>query len=253
MDKRTRFAPASSRVAELCARLRGRRQASNKEWRPARRPTRSCEIARRFFAAASTTSSRRVRIQTPSRSARSPTSSSTRNRCQRRRNSRRASTTGGPLIPETAMIKLRRRAGVGRGRLSFAEGTRQSRGKMDLRVRRQFMETRNSRRSSRGGEDEIRSAALLTASISCGPYSPAVPLQSLRRQRAIDEIGGEEEEEGHGVGAGPAGLEAARVASLRARGVIWTRKDSAARRAMPCSSRRGERSLTEYIPGSTAC
>lgn len=136
---------------------------------------------------------------------------------------------GGALIPETANVKQAVRIPVsGVGRLSFAEADRAiQEGKMDLAVfGRQFMaDPEFPRKLADGREDEIRlcSRCLHCLHIMwtyqpvqcrCNPFAGNETTMQIAPAKTRKKV--------MVVGAGPAGLEAARVASLRGHEVhIW--------------------------------
>lgn len=136
---------------------------------------------------------------------------------------------GGALIPETASIKKAVKIPVsGVGRLSFAEADKAIKeGKIDLAVfGRQFMaDTEFPKKLAEGREDDIRKCTRCLHCLSvmwtyqpvqcrCNPFAgnelTMVVKPAAKKKKVMV------------VGAGPAGLEAARVASLRGHEVaIW--------------------------------
>jgi 2,4-dienoyl-CoA reductase-like NADH-dependent reductase (Old Yellow Enzyme family)/thioredoxin reductase len=164
---------------------------------------------------------------------------------------------GGALIPETGKIKQAVEVPVsGVGRLSFAEADKAIKdGKMDLAVfGRQFMcDPEFPQKLREGREDEIR---LCTRCLHClhimWTYQP---VQCRCNPFAGNELTmqitpAKKKKKVMVVGAGPAGLEAARVASLRGHEVsIWDRDrelGGATRMAMFIKGEENDH-LTEYI------
>jgi len=164
---------------------------------------------------------------------------------------------GGALIPETAKIKLAVEIPVsGVGRLSFAEADKAIKdGKMDLAVfGRQFMaDPEFPQKLREGREDEIRlcSRCLHCLHIMwtyqpvqcrCNPFAGnelTMKITPAKKKKKVMV-----------VGAGPAGLEAARVASLRGHEVsIWDKDKElggATRMAMFIKGEENDH-LTEYV------
>ena len=164
---------------------------------------------------------------------------------------------GGALIPETGMLKHAVDVPVsGVGRLSFAEADKAIKdGKMDLAVfGRQFMcDPEFPQKLREGREDEIRlcSRCLHCLHIMwtyqpvqcrCNPFAGnelTMQITPAKKKKKVMV-----------VGAGPAGLEAARVASLRGHEVsIWDKDQElggATRMAMFIKGEEHDH-LTEYI------
>ena len=164
---------------------------------------------------------------------------------------------GGALIPETAQVKKAVEIPVsGVGRLSFAEADKAIKdGKIDLAVfGRQFMaDPEFPEKLREGREDEIRlcSRCLHCLHIMwtyqpvqcrCNPFAGnelTMPIKPAKKKKKVMV-----------VGAGPAGLEAARVASLRGHEVsIWDQDKElggATRMAMFIKGEENDH-LTEFI------
>ncbi len=164
---------------------------------------------------------------------------------------------GGALIPETAAVKRAVEVPVsGVGRLSFAEADKAIKdGKMDLAVfGRQFMaDPEFPQKLREGRDDEIR---LCSRCLHClhimWTYQP---VQCRCNPFAGNELTmqitpAEKKKKVMVVGAGPAGLEAARVASLRGHEVsIWDKDKElggATRMAMFIKGEENDH-LTEFI------
>jgi 2,4-dienoyl-CoA reductase (NADPH2) len=164
---------------------------------------------------------------------------------------------GGALIPETGQVKKAVEIPVsGVGRLSFAEADKAIQdGKMDLAVfGRQFMaDPEFPQKLREGREDEIRlcSRCLHCLHIMwtyqpvqcrCNPFAGNELTMSITPAQTKKKV--------MVVGAGPAGLEAARVASLRGHEVsIWDRDKElggATRMAMFIKGEENDH-LTEFV------
>jgi 2,4-dienoyl-CoA reductase (NADPH2) len=164
---------------------------------------------------------------------------------------------GGALIPETATVKRAVDVPVsGVGRLSFAEADKAiAEGKMDLAVfGRQFMaDPEFPRKLQEGREDEIRlcSRCLHCLHIMwtyqpvqcrCNPFAGNELTMQITPAPTRKKV--------MVVGAGPAGLEAARVASLRGHAVsIWDESKELGGATRMAAFIKGEENdhLTEFI------
>lgn len=164
---------------------------------------------------------------------------------------------GGALIPETANIKKAVKIPVsGVGRLSFAEADKAIRdGKMDLAVfGRQFMaDPEFPQKLREGREEDIRLCTRCLHCLHimwtynpvqcrCNPFAGNETTMAITPARTPKKV--------MVVGAGPAGLEAARVASLRGHEVsIWDSEKELGGSTKMAAFIKGEANdhLTEFI------
>ena len=261
MDNRTRFGVSIiKRVRELCGKdfVVGVRM-SNKEWGDPLGTTNedACEIAKRFAAAgvdyiqsSSYGYNAFSLCAFPDMVIYPEPAPETKEFASRIDN-------GGALIPETGNVKRAVEIPVsGVGRLSFAEADQAIKeGKMDLAVfGRQFMaDPEFPRKLAEGREDEIR---LCTRCLHClhimFTYQPVQcrcnPFAGNETTMQI--VPAKTKKKVMVVGAGPGGLEAARVASLRGHDVsVWDTDKELGGSTRMAAFIKGEENdrLTEFI------